>query len=222
MAKRNAHKYDGVDLTGKRHERLEVIRKADHGITRWICQCDCGNTIELTACQFFKNKSCGCMEQENKKKLGSFTVKHGMTDTRLYYCWGGMKDRCSNPHYKYYDRYGGRGITICDEWKNSFEAFRDWAYENGYNPELSGKDQSIDRIDLDGNYCPENCRWTNQTEQVRNRRNAVSLTYMGQTMNPYEFARITGITDKVYIYRRLKKGHSPEKILEDWKKRHSA
>lgn len=221
MAKRSNTNYVGVDLVGQRHGMLEVIRKADHGKTWWVCKCGCGNTVELLAWRFFKNQSCGCYEKENRKNLPKFTTKHGMTETRLYYVWCGMKDRCNNPNYKHFDRYGGRGITVCDEWKNSFETFAQWAYANGYNPNLKGKDQSIDRINLDGNYCPENCRWTNQTEQVRNRRNAVSLVYMGKTMNPYEFARITGITDKVFIYRRLKKGHSPEKILDDWKSKHA-
>ena len=222
MTTRNSHKYDEIDFIGQRHGMLHVIRKADHGRSWWVCKCDCGKLVELQTCKFLEYKSCGCLEKRNRKDFKNRTRTHGMTETRLYSIWCGMKNRCSNPHYKHFDRYGGRGIAVCDEWKNSFESFRDWAYEKGYNPELNRKDQSIDRIDLDGDYCPENCQWSNQTEQVRNRRNAVSLTYMGRTMNPYEFAKITGITDKVFIYRRLKKGHSPEKIIEDWKKRHSA
>lgn len=221
MAKKNSYRYAGVDFVGARHGMLQVIRKADHGRSWWVCKCDCGNVVELQTHRFLEYKSCGCLEKENKKNLGKHTQTHGMTETRLYSVWCGMKDRCNNPNYKHFDRYGGRGITVCDEWAHSFESFKQWAYENGYDPKLNGVDQSIDRINLDGNYCPENCRWTNQTEQVRNRRNAVSLVYMGNTMNPYEFARITGITDKVFIYRRLKKGHSPEKILDDWNNKHA-
>lgn len=156
----------------------------------------------------------------SRETIGDRSRTHGMTDTRLYSVWCGMKCRCYNSHYKHFDRYGGRGISVCEEWRTAFEPFRDWAFANGYDPALSGKEQSIDRIDLDGDYSPENCRWANQTEQVRNRSNAVSLIYNGTVMNPYEFARATGITDKVFIYRRLKKGDTPEKILSDWERRH--
>lgn len=219
---RNSHKYSGIDFTGQRHERLTIIGKSDRGRSWWVCKCDCGKIVEIPTFKFLKNKSCGCLEKENRNSLKDRAKTHGMTETRLYSVWCGIKERCYNPHYKHFDRYGGRGIIVCEEWKNSFEAFRDWAFENGYDFSLKGKEQSIDRINLDGNYEPSNCRWANQTEQVRNRRNAVSLVYDGKEMNPYEFARLTGITNKVYIYRRLKKGHSPERILNDWMKRHNS
>lgn len=220
MKSKNSYRYDGVDFTGQRHEMLQVIQKADHGRSWWVCKCDCGNVLELQIHRFLTYKSCGCLEKANKKTLAKRTKTHGMTETRLYSVWCGIKNRCDNPNYKHFDRYGGRGISVCDEWRTSFDAFRTWAYANGYDPNLLGKEQSIDRIDLDGNYCPENCRWANQKEQVRNRKNAVSLVYMGETMNPYEFAKITGITNTAFIYRRLKKGQSPIKIFEDWKATH--
>ena len=127
-----------------------------------------------------------------------------------------MKERCSNPNYKYYKRYGGRGIKVCKEWKESFEAFEEWAYKNGYDEEKPGKEQSIDRIDLDGDYCPENCRWANQTEQVRNRSNTRWVLYKGKQISPYEFADKFNITNKVYVYRHLDKGETGEEILEKW------
>lgn len=216
MATRNAHKYDGVDLTGKRHDRLEVIRKADRGITRWICQCDCGNTVELMAWQFFQNKSCGCMERENKKNLGRFTVKHGMTETRLYSVWRGVKDRCTNPNTEHYDRYGGRGIRICDEWLHSFEAFRDWSIKAGYDETLTGKEQSLDRVNVDGNYCPENCRWISMKQQARNRKDTVYIETEAGPISARLFAEQNKITDYVYLYRKIKKGENAEKILSDW------
>ena len=101
----------------------------------------------------------------NTKSCGCYTKKHGLTNTRLYNIWVNIKARTLNPKHKNYKYYGGRGITICEEWKNDFMSFYNWAMSNGYSDELS-----IDRIDNDGNYCPENCRWTTQTIQTRNQR----------------------------------------------------
>lgn len=215
--KKDTYRYDGVDFTGFRHGRLVAISKVPGTRTQWNCKCDCGRTVSLHAYRLMEYKSCGCLEKENRARLAEITKKHGMTETRLYSVWCGMKDRCYNPNYRYYHRYGGRGISMCDEWKNSFEAFRDWAIESGYDFSLSGKtDQSIDRIDLDGNYEPSNCKWSNQKEQVRNRSNAVRMTYNGKEMNPYEFAKIVGISYEAFVYRWLKKGYTAEMIIEEW------
>ena len=107
-------------------------------------------------------KSCGCY---HKRRVSESHKTHGLRYTRLYNTWSILKNRVLNPKYKQYNDYGGRGITICDEWKNDFKSFYDWAMKNGYSDELS-----IDRIDNDGNYCPENCRWTTRTIQQRNQR----------------------------------------------------
>lgn len=218
---RKQKNYRGVDLTGQRHGRLTVIKKADHGYTWWICKCDCGKIIELPAYKFYYNKSCGCLEKENKDTLSQKTVKHGKTKTKLYSIYCGIKTRCYNPHYKYYSRYGGRGIKVCEEWLNSFLEFEKWAYENGYDDSLIGKKQSIDRINLDGDYEPKNCKWSNQTEQVRNRSNSRWVIYKGEKVNPYDFAKMFDITNKVYIYRHLDNGETGEQILEKWLKKHS-
>ena len=206
-----------MDLIGMRHGRLVAIKKADRGRTRWICRCDCGTIKEMPAYKFYENKSCGCLEKEN---LADRTRTHGKSNTRLYAIYCGIKNRCCNPHYKYYSRYGGRGISVCAEWLNSFEAFEKWAFENGYNPNLDGKHQSIDRINLDGDYRPDNCRWVNQKEQVRNRSITRWVCYNGKDLNPYDFARMFGITNSAYVYRHLDKGENGEQILEKWRKIH--
>ena len=125
----------------------------------------CGT--EFKACTYSINsghsKSCGCYHKKIKSE--GMNRKHNLSNTRLYNTWSKLKDRTLNPKSKDYLNYGGRGITICEEWKNDFMSFYDWAMSNGYSDELS-----IDRIDNDGNYCPENCRWTTRTIQQRNQR----------------------------------------------------
>jgi DNA-directed RNA polymerase subunit RPC12/RpoP len=109
-------------------------------------------------------KSCGCY---NKRRVKETNTKHGLMYTKLYRAWADIKNRTLNPKHKHYNDYGGRGITICDEWKDDVKSFYDWAMSNGYEED---KGLSIDRIDNDGNYCPENCRWTTKTIQARNQR----------------------------------------------------
>ena len=124
----------------------------------------CGNTFkaQLQHINSGNTKSCGCY---NKRRASETHKTHGLKNTRLYSIWSKLKDRTLNPKNKQYNDYGGRGITICDEWKNDFMSFHDWAMENGYSDELS-----IDRIDNNGGYYPENCRWTTSIIQNRNKR----------------------------------------------------
>ena len=124
-------------------------------------------------------------------------IKHGGRKTRLYDIWHGIKARCYNPNNRAYKRYGGRGITMCDEWRDSFAAFRDWAVANGYSDQLT-----CDRKDTNGSYTPDNCRWVTPKTQANNRRDNRLLTHDGQTHTISEWAELTGINKKT-IYARI-------------------
>ena len=207
------------DLTGKRIGRLYIDGLVPGHKGLWHCKCDCGKEVDLygTRLRNGNYKSCGCWNVENRKKLPRFNTKHGMTDTVLYGKYCGMKERCYNPHYKYFHRYGGRGIKVCDEWRQSFEAFRDWAYAAGYDDSKGKFEQTIDRIDTDGDYCPENCKWSTQKEQVWNRSIAVHMKdENGEDIGVYDFIQKHGITNNAYVYRKLKAGLTAQEIIDGW------
>lgn len=165
-----------IDLIGQRFSKLTVV--AFNGIHNhkalWLCRCDCGNEIVASTGVLRSNHrtSCGCLMKKH-----TWSKKHGFTKfnercPRIYTIWQCMKSRCNNSNNKRYARYGGRGVKVCEEWKNDFQSFYDWAVSSGYKESLT-----IERINVNGDYCPSNCTWiTNEQQQQNTTR---SVKYLG-------------------------------------------
>jgi len=185
------------DIAGCRFGLLTVESFAyvnENGQTYWNCKCDCGKSVVRRASHLKERiiPSCGCR--------GGNTI-HGMTGKRIYTIYNQMITRCYKPYSKSYKNYGARGITVCDEWKESFQSFYDWAVKSGYAENLS-----IDRIDNNGNYEPSNCRWSTPKEQANNTRRTRHITFNGETHSVSEWARILGINQST-LNMRLNKYH---------------
>lgn len=203
------------DLTGMVFGRLTVICKEDDCVsprgrrrTKWRCLCECGNEKVVYASNLKRGAttSCGCFQKENmsrvKKTHGGFANREP-----LFSVWCSMRKRCLYPATHNYSDYGGRGISICEEWINDYNSFKEWSLSNGYSHGLS-----IDRIDVNGNYSPENCRWANPSEQQNNRRSNINITYKNQTHTLKEWARIRDIKYAT-IYTRYKLGWDVPRML---------
>ena len=204
LKNRVAHNIE--DLTGEKFGRLTVVERATNkgGQVYWNCKCDCGNEKTVRA-SHLKNGlivSCGCYRKEQMEKRKPQMIEnqttHGMSKTRLYSIWHTMKERCYNPNATSYSDYGGRNISICEEWQ-SFKPFYEWAVNNGYTDDLT-----IDRKDVNGSYCPENCRWATRKEQMNNRRNTHYETYGEMRKILSEWSEELGIDQKKlqnWVYR---------------------
>lgn len=190
------------NLVGKQFGKLTVIKRVECSFKEsyYLCKCECGNEKIIRGAHLTNGKilSCGCWQRQRAAKIN---WKHGMTNTRLHEIHSGMLKRCYNQNSKPYKNYGARGIKVCDEWKNDFKTFYDWAMINGYQDNLT-----IDRIDVNGNYCPENCRWVNKTTQARNTRNNHFITYNNETHCLSEWAEILNIS-----YRKLSRRFNRDK-----------
>lgn len=196
------------DLTGMKFGKLtalKVVGRSKAGKLMWLCKCECGKTSVVASCSLVQGqtKSCGCGRYGNNKKYGSVPSRK----QRLYNIWIGIKDRCLNPNNENYFRYGGRGIGICQEWLKDYMTFHDWAIENGYEQGLT-----IDRINVDGDYNPDNCRWANWYTQANNRRNSHYLTFKGKTLTISEWARELNVRESL-IRQRILRGWDVEKAL---------
>ena len=212
-------KYDGLDITNNRYGRLLAVEKV--GKSTWLFLCDCGNNVVLKYSRVLGGQqSCGCFRRECMNNFGKSHTTHGQSRTKLYRKWRGILGRCYDKNSKQYKRYGGRGIGVCDEWRYSFEAFSNWAYANGYDPNKNGNYWSIDRIDNNKGYSPDNCRFATAKEQQRNREITTLYEFQGKEYTASEFADIFGI-EKSSVYRKLKKGQTLEDILHYWQNAHS-
>lgn len=203
------------DLTGQKFGRLTAIKiigkdKNNHKI--WLCKCDCGNETQVAGTLLIegKTKSCGCL----KKQITSRRFKtHGLSNTRLFTIWINMKERCNNKNRYGYQNYGGRGIKVCKEWQNDFMNFYNWAMTNGYDENAEYGECTLDRVDVNRDYSPENCRWANARIQTRNKRNNHLITYKGETHCINEWAEILGMNKGTLQSRIFWSKWSYEKAL---------
>ncbi len=196
------------DLTGLRYGRFTVVRRVENsksGCSRWLCRCDCGEERVHTAgaLNYGEIQSCGCLGKESRLRSNT---RHGGSKTKLYRVWHSMKDRCSLETCSAFKHYGGRGISVCEEWKD-YQVFHDWAMSSGYKEGLS-----IDRIDVNGNYEPSNCRWVSKDVQANNTTANKVLCHNGESRTMSEWAKILGISYST-LAKRLHDGWSVEKAL---------
>lgn len=192
-----------VDITGVRFGRYTVVKRAPNdknGSAMWVCRCDCGTEKIVRGASLRSGAvvSCGCFHKDDLKCR---LTTHNMSNTRIREIWNCMKQRCSNPRNTAYKYYGGRGVSVCDEWKNDFSSFLSWALNNGYTDDLT-----LDRIDTNGNYEPSNCRWISRAEQQNNTRYVRHFTINGETKSLAEWCRIYGVPHERVRWRVVEKG----------------
>lgn len=197
------------DLSGKKINYLSVLYFGEKigNKNYWVCQCVCGTIKSISADKLNANraKSCGCLKNQLSAKA---RIKHGFSNTRLSRILNGIIQRCNNPNLKNYNNYGGRGISICNEWVNNKSSFYKWAIDNGYNDNLE-----IDRINVNGNYEPNNCRWVDLKTQARNKRTSKVISYGSDKLTVAEWCEKINISQKCF-FQRSKLGWDIKKIIE--------
>lgn len=193
---------------------LGYIGKNNKNHAIWLCICICGNfkLVVTTDLKTGHVKSCGCrslrMLQERNKN-NQYGKKHGLSHDRIYNIYANMIQRCTNSKVNRFKNYGGRGIKVCDEWLENFMNFYNWAIENGYEEQLT-----IERIDVNGNYEPNNCTWITNKEQQNNRTNNVNITINGETLNMRQWSKATGVNEKT-IEKRIRMGWQGENLIKE-------
>ncbi len=205
------------DVSGKKFGRLTAIKRVGSDRQRcsiWKCKCDCGKEVEvrLRSLTSGNTKSCGCLHsdvcREMKTEHGLSVDSNGKTP-RLYSIWKNMKQRCSNPNASKYEIYGGKGISVCEEWQEYIN-FHNWAMENGYDDDLT-----IDRIDNEKNYSPENCRWASYKEQSLNTSQNRIIKFNGKSLTVTEWARRLNIKRSTLDARINEYGWSIKRALNE-------
>ena len=191
-----------VNLQGKKFGRITVIERgenAKNGTARWLCRCDCGNykLVRNDKLRYGEVVSCGCyLKEKGRKQLTTHGLLNELYGRELRKSLSAMKYRCNNPHCSQYKNYGARGIKVCEEWETSFAAFYQWAINHGYKKGLS-----IDRIDNNKGYSPDNCRWIPLVKQQRNKRNNRLVSFNGKTACVAEWCETTGLTHACIVSR---------------------
>lgn len=201
-----------TELAGRRVGLLTAIYMIQNSDPEtWHCVCDCGNTVDVSRRVLLRGtrQSCGCAyNMDSREKMRSSRLKHGKYGTRLYNVYYGMIQRCYYEKHIDHEWYASRGIGVCDEWRENFDAFYDWAISTGYRQSLS-----LDRVDNDLGYSPDNCRWSTPKEQANNRRSNIRVTYNGETKTLKQWAEESGVKYGT-VYYRYKHGLPFDKVLE--------
>lgn len=216
VRKEKISKVNFEDLTGKKFGRLTVIRflqpqEREDSRRPWLCQCKCGNIcqVEGNKLRSGHTQSCGCIINE---KIGNLNKKYQYSNKRLYSVYSQMIERCTDESNAKYKNYGGRGITVCEEWRENYDNFAEWAFNSGYDAKAKYNQCTLDRIDVNKGYSPDNCRWVSVTVQQNNRRNNVFVEHNGEKHTIAEWSRIFGVTYSK-LQHGIKQGRTIAEIL---------
>lgn len=216
---RTYSKYDDPKWIGQKFNFMTIIgvEYTQRG-WYWRCKCDCGEERLSSPYKIINGttKSCGCKKVDRCHDMTSkYRIKHGGKKERLYGIWHGMKQRCYDSSCKDFDRYGKRGICVCENWRNDYNAFREWSINNGYDSK-----KTIDRIDVNGNYAPDNCRWITLEEQNRNKEETIYLEYNGERKSLADWCDDLGIKYQTVYARIYHNGWSVNRALSTPVQRH--